>query len=118
MGTFNVALGVADRFRERYVTVDALVDTGSTYTSLPESLLDDLGIERLETRRFELGDNRVVEYSVGETRVRIEGREKTVPVMFAPDDTVPLVGAATLGILGLGVDPVEEKLVPVIALGR
>ena len=55
MSTFTVTLGVADRFRERYVNVDALVDTGSTYTSLPESLLDDLGIDRTEIRRFEAG---------------------------------------------------------------
>ena len=56
MGTFYVTLQVADRFRERYVQVDALVDTGSTYTSLPESLLDDLGIEREESALFELAD--------------------------------------------------------------
>ena len=39
MGTFYVTIQVADRLRERYVNVDAMVDTGSTYTSLPESLL-------------------------------------------------------------------------------
>ena len=118
MGTFNVLLEVADKFRERYATVDALVDTGSTYTSLPESLLDSLGIERIETRRFELGDNRVVEYSVGETGMRIEGREFTAVVIFAPDDASPLLGMTTLEMFGLGVDPVEQKLVPVIALRK
>jgi clan AA aspartic protease len=118
MGTFYVTLQVADRLRERYVHVDALVDTGSSYSSLPENLLDDLGIERDEIRRFELADNRIVEYPLGETRVRIEDRERTVPVMFAPDDTTPLVGATTLEILGLGIDPIGEKLVPVNALRK
>jgi clan AA aspartic protease len=118
MGTFYVAIQVADRFRERYANIDALVDTGSSYSSLPESLLDELGIERDETRQFELADNRIVEYPLGETRMRISGREKTVPVMFAPDDTMPLVGATTLEILGLGIDPLAERLVPVNALGR
>ena len=51
-----------------------MVDTGSTYTSLPESVLEDLGIEREETDVFELEDNRLVEYAMGETRVRLEGR--------------------------------------------
>ena len=59
MGTFYVAIQVADRFRERYVNVDAMVDTGSTYTSLPESLLEELGIEREETDIFEMADNRL-----------------------------------------------------------
>ena len=118
MGTFYVTLQVADRFRERYVQVDALVDTGSTYTSLPQSLLDDLGIEREESDLFELADNRVVEYSIGETRLRLEDPERTAPVMFGPDDSTPLVGATTLQILRLGIDTVGERLVPVTALRK
>ena len=118
MSTFFVTIEVADRFRERYANVDALVDTGSSYSSLPGSLLDELGIERETARSFELADNRIVEYALGETRVRIDDREQTVPVMFAPDDTMPLVGATTLEILGLGIDPLAERLVPVNALGR
>jgi clan AA aspartic protease len=118
MGTFNVTLEVADRFREQFVALEALVDTGATYTALPESVLDGLGIEREEIRRFRIADSRVVEYQMGETRLRLEAREFTVPVIFAPDEAMPLVGMTTLEILGLGVDSVEEKLVPVIALGR
>ena len=97
MGTFYVTIQVADGLRERYVNVDAMVDTGSTYTSLPESLLAELGIEREETDIFELADNRLVEYDMGETRVRLEGRELTVPVVFAHDDSTPLVGATDPG---------------------
>ena len=118
MGTFNVTVEVADRFREQYVALEALVDTGATYTALPGSLLDGLGIGREEIRQFRVADNRVVEFPMGETRVRLEGRELTVPVIFAPDDALPLLGMTTLEILGLGVDPVEQRLVPVIALGR
>lgn len=118
MGTFYVTIQVADRFNERYANIDALVDTGSSYSSFPEGLLDELGIAREETRQFELADNRIVEYHLGETHVRIQDREKTVPVMFAPDDTMPLVGATTLEILGLGIDPLAEKLVPVTAFRK
>ena len=118
MGTFYVTIQVADPFREQYANIDALVDTGASYTSLPGNFLDELGIERDEIRQFELADNRIVEYPLGETRVRIERRERTVPVMFAPDDTVPLVGMTTLEILGLGIDPLSETLVSVNALGR
>ncbi len=118
MGTFYVTIQVADRLRERYVNVDAMVDTGSTYTSLPESLLAELGIEREESDIFELADNRLVEYDMGETRVRLQGRELTVPVVFAHDDSTPLVGATTLEILRLGIDPIAERLVPVTAFRK
>lgn len=118
MGTFYITCQIADRFRERYVSVDALVDTGSSHTSLPESLLDELGIEREGTLECELADNRVIEYPVGETRLRIEELERTVPVLFAPDNEMPLLGATTLEILGLGIDPVAERLVPVNGLRK
>ena len=113
-----MTIQVADRFRERYVNVDAMVDTGSTYTSLPETLLEELGIEREETEVFEMADNLLVEYAMGETRVRLEGRELTVPVIFAPNDSTPTVGRTTPAILGLGVDRVKRKLVPVIAMRK
>ena len=118
MGTFYIACQVTDRHRERHVTIDALVDTGSSHTSLPESLLDELGIEREGTLRCELADNRVIEYPVGETRLRIEELQRTVPVLFAPDDELPLLGATTLEILGLGIDPIAETLVPVNGLRK
>ena len=118
MSTFTVNLGIADRRRERYVTVDALVDTGATYTSLPSSILADLGIEQKEVRRFRIADNRVVEFPVGEALLRLEDREFTAVVIFASDAATPLVGMKTLEMFGLGVDPIEERLVPVIALGR
>ncbi len=118
MGTFYVTLRVADRFRERYVNIDAMVDTGSTYTSLPEGLLDELGIEREETDFFELADNRLVEYAIGDIRLILENRERYVPVVFAPDDATPLVGATTLEILRLGIDPAAERLAPVTALRK
>ncbi len=118
MGTFKVALEVSDHSRQRYVSIDALIDTGATYTNIPESVLDSLGVERKEVRRFRLADERVVQYSIGETLLRLEGREFTAPVVFAPDDTAPLVGMTTLEVFGLGVDPAEERLVQVDALGR
>ena len=118
MGTFYITCQVADRFRERYVTIDALVDTGSSHTSLPESLLEELGIEQERTLMCELADSRVVEYPVGETRLRIERLEGTVPVLFAPDNELPLLGATTLEILGLGIDPIAETLVPVNGLRK
>ena len=118
MAAFYVTLRVADRLRERYANIDALVDTGATHTSLPENLLDELGIEREWVSRFALADGRIIEYPMGTTRVELEGVERPVLVMFAPDDETPLVGAITLHTLGLGVDADGERLFPVVALRK
>ena len=98
--------------REEFVAVEALVDTGAIYTMLPEDLLDGLGVERLDTDIFEMADDSLVEYSIGGALVRLMGRALPVPVVFARVGNTPLVGATTLQILRLVVDPVEERLMP------
>ena len=111
MGVFSVELEVGGPGREEFVAVQALVDTGAIYTMLLEDLLDGLGVPRLETDVFELADDRLVEYLLGDAVVRWQGRMRTVPVVFARPGSTPLVGATTLGILRLIVDPVEERLI-------
>jgi len=44
MGMFHVELEVAGPARGRYERVEALVDTGFTYTVLPRGLLGNLGV--------------------------------------------------------------------------
>lgn len=38
------------------------------------------------------------------------------PVVFWDEESLPLLGAVTLEILGLGIDPVNRRLIPVDAL--
>ena len=116
VGTFSIPLQVGDLAGERFIEVQALVDTGATYTVLSDDLLAQLGIEPEDQRRFELADERVVEYPIGQARLRLDGRELIVVVVFVPEGTAPLVGATTLELFGLGVDPVRQQLVPVNAL--
>ena len=112
MGVFRVELEVGGPGREEFVAVQALVDTGAIYTMLPEDLMDRLGVPRLETDVFELADDSLVEYPLGDAVVRLLGRMRMAPVVFARPGSTPLVGATTLQILRLVVDPVEERLVP------
>ena len=116
MGTFTVRIQVGDLPGQQFIDVEALVDTGSTYTALPTEMLIRLGVNREGIRQFELADNQIVEYSVGQARIRLEGDDLIALVVFAPEDATPLVGATTLEIFGLGVDPIGQKLVPVTAL--
>jgi len=116
MGTFNVPVEIGNQSTGEFVPVDTLVDTGSTYTLLPQDMLGQLGIVPVGQRDFELADQRGVRYDVGEARLRLNGDELTILVVFAPLGTSPLLGATALELFGLAADPVNQRLVPVPAI--
>ncbi len=60
-----------------------------------------------------MADGSRIERDIGQTWVRLEGRGAIVPVIFGDEDAQPLVGAVTLEIFLLGVDPVEGRLMRV-----
>ncbi len=57
----------------------------------------------------------IVERGFGSTWMRFDGREAISPVVFWDEDTRPLLGAVTLEIFGLGIDPVNRRLIDVEA---
>lgn len=116
MGTFHIEVGIGDSQGLRYEYVKALVDSGSTYNILPASLLRRLGIEVQGSGTFKLADGRRVERHLGQTWVRLNGEEYIAPVIFGADDVQPLLGAVTLEIFRLAIDPVEMRLIPVDGL--
>lgn len=113
MGTFSADIEIGDPNGIRFETVNALVDTGSSYTMLPSSLLDGLGVEPHTTYTFVLADGREIQFPVGRTWVRIGDRSEITLVIFADDDLEPLLGAHCLQTLMLGVDSPNERLIPV-----
>ena len=115
MGTFTVPLEVADPQGRQYETVEAMVDSGATYTALPVSILERLGVVPHDSRRFILADGRRVELGFGRTWMRLDAREEISPVVFQEDGAQPLLGAVTLEIFSLGIDPVNQRLIPVDA---
>ena len=70
----------------------------------------------METVSFQLADNRIVEYEVGEARVRLDGRQRTTLVVFGAEEASPLLGATTLQLFNLAADATRERLVTVPAL--
>ena len=116
MGTFSYPIEVISADGTRSETVNALVDTGSTYTCLPATLLQELGITPIERIKSELADGSIVEDAVGEVRVRVEGVERSTIVIFAAEGAPALLGAYTLEGALLAVDPVRQRLAPTHAL--
>ena len=117
MGTFRVNIDVSESRRARAERVEALVDTGATYTTLPSSLLRGLGVPPITRLGFTLADGRRVERDVGEAYLRIGDLAFHSPVVFGNDDADALLGAVTLQIFGLGVeDPLHERIAPLEGL--
>ena len=116
MGAFRIRIEVGDAAGQRFEPADALVDTGATYTWLPASVLQGLGYKPDEQRDFILADGRSIEYGIAWVQIRLDSRMRPTPVVFGEEGTEPLLGVVTLEEFGLGVDAVNQRLVPTPAL--
>ena len=116
MGTFWVDLEIGDPDNTRFERVNALVDTGSTYSVMPASLLAQLDVARVDRQSFILANGQRIHRDIGETSVRIDGRIRTTLVVFSAEESQALLGAYTLEAFSLAADPVNRRLVPVDAL--
>ena len=115
MGTFTVPLTVGNPDSAARETVDALVDTGATFSVMPASLLRRLGIEPTRTRRLRFANGEVEERQTGMAFFEVNGIDCEAMVVFGPED-LHLLGATTLESLLLIVDPINKQLIPEVGL--
>lgn len=116
MGTFTQRIGIAASRDGPFLELDAVVDTGATYASVPRSLLRRLGVEPEEQREFEIANGAVMTRDVAEAAVRVGGAVHYTLVVFGDENARPLLGAVALETFGLAVDPVHQRLVSVRGL--
>jgi histidinol-phosphate aminotransferase len=107
---------VGDSQGMRFEQLEALVDTGATYTVVPSVLLQRLEVKPLRRSPFILADGRRVEKAVGQTWVRVNGQAAVRLVVFGDEGEEPLIGADTLEGLLLMADPVGRRLLPTSGL--
>ena len=93
--------------------MEALVDTGAAYSIVPRAILESLGCRPVRIQRVVLADGRTEEWSLTQIDVECEGRRITTPILMGPATAQVLLGATTLEQLGLGIDPLNRRLVPV-----
>ena len=112
MGTFFVPIDIGSPDAQRWITVEALVDTGTSQCSLPGSLLRELGVAptRQKEYRFAPGESRVM--GVGQTYIRLMGESFITDFIFNAENTMPLLGALALESAQLAVDPYGMRLIP------
>ena len=112
MGVFAWPVRLESMDGQRSLEIEAMVDTGASYTIVPAKALRDLGVSAIDTISLVLADGRPVEYEIGEARATIDGRSIPTLVVFGEDGARALLGAYTLEGLRLAVDPAHARLVP------
>lgn len=117
MGTFVTLVEVGNMNGGEVIQVEALVDTGSLHTMIPESASAYLHMRIESHEEFELADGNLVVYPVGAARIKVLERSMICPVIFGPDDQY-ILGATSLETLGFVVDPIGEELMPVTRRAR
>ncbi len=111
MGTFTARLGVSDGNGGPTEWVDAVVDTGATFTVLPESLCLRLGLQPKTHLEFTFADGRRKTLPVGSAYLYTKGRENYSSVVFGEEGQY-LLGATALQELVLIADTTNHKLIP------
>src|SRR5688572_25509229 len=116
LGTFRYPMEVGDATNTRFIEINPLVDTGALYSLMPSGFLQDLGHQPDAVRVFQLADGRRVELPIADVPVRLNGEVRRVQCVFSDADVEPLLGTTTLEAFSLAADPVNETLVPVVAM--
>ena len=116
MGTVAVTIGIGDPQGQRFENIEAIVDTGSTFTAIPRTTLQRLGVPVARSAQSELADGSKAPVDIGKTMIRLEGLEFSTPVTFAEAGEPTLLGMVTLEEALLAVDPVARRLIPTNAL--
>ena len=116
MGTFTVSIRIGDLQRRNVVELDALVDTGATTTVVPASVLEGLGVAPTTRRTFVYADGSQAELDMAQVWVNVEGRETITWVIFGGQEAGPLLGSYSLEGTFLGVDPYNQRLIPIDGL--
>ena len=115
MGTFQIKVEIGDQNGQRFQELEALVDTGATFTKVPRPVLEDLDIPA-RTYTALLADGRRVPRELGWAIIRLEGQQFPTPVAFGEEGEPTLLGAMALEHALLAVDPHGQRLIPVDAL--
>jgi len=94
----------------RCMETEALVDSGASLLCLPKSVIEALGLEKIDTRRVTTANGKVDREIYADARLAVLNRSCAVDVIELPEGTPPLLGYIPLENLDLVPDPTTETL--------
>jgi predicted aspartyl protease len=102
----------------RFAEVEAWADTGAAYSWISKARLEPLGVQKVRRLQFRTVEGHTVERDLAAVFLSTGGYTGGDNVVVAESGDMEVLGAHSLESLGLAVDPVHKKLVPlVVALG-
>ena len=104
--------GLVSSGSEQTAEVRFLVDSGATYTLLPNDVWKKLGLAPKRRLALSLADGTTVEREVSECHITLPQGDGHIPVILGEPGDEPLLGAVTLQILGLVLNPFNRTLQP------
>jgi len=90
--------------------VKFLVDSGATYSLLPKTAWEAIGLKPKRELSFTLADGTTIERS--EVFITFPQGEAHTPIILGQEDDEALLGVVTLEILGLVFNPFDRTLHP------
>jgi len=99
--------------RKGQKTLRMFVDTGSTFTLIPQALAGEIGVIKVDGKqKVELADRTRQRYPVGVGNIEILGRKTIGERFLIAEVSAPVAGVLTLEALGLAVDPTTREVRP------
>ena len=89
--------------------LEAIMDTGATFSKIPESVAAGLGLEAKYETDVELADGRVIRRKLALLEIEIEELRRPVLVAIGEEGR-PLIGYTALEFLGFKANPITRKL--------
>lgn len=89
---------------------EALVDTGATFTKIPLSQTEQIGVELKYETEVELADGRLVPRKLGLADIQIADVRRPALLAAGSDGEKPVLGYTTLENLGFKVNPMTGRL--------
>ncbi len=102
----------AQRDGDKQEVVRFLVDSGASYSLLPEAVWKSIGLKPDRTLSFTLADGTMIERSVSEAYIIFPQGKGHTPVILGEQNDEALLGAVTLEILGFVLNPFDRTLHP------
>jgi len=107
-----VRRSVLDSDDVKKMTVEMLVDSGSYYMCINETVKEQLDLAVIEKRKGQLANGQIVEYDVvGPIEVKFKNRRCHVDAMVLPGDFEMLLGAIPMEDMDVLIHPLRQELI-------
>jgi len=110
MGHVEVDVKIGNLVGKEFTEVKVLVDTGATFTVIPESVAKELNLtpvgERVRVSTAERADELELTHAI----IEINGRRRIMPILVSKHIDRALLGVITLEAMQLRLNPLTGKL--------